>query len=96
MVAGAVVGAYLLYYLVAYPVTSRPTGQHLEYISPHFFIATVLTLYLLSTTTSMLFSTHQACGHSAYWHSSPFRPPMRSTRRGSFRCGAFTRRYSAL
>ena len=58
MVAGAVVGVYLLYYLAAYPVTSRPTGQHIEYISPHFFIATVLTLYLLSTTTSMLFSTH--------------------------------------
>ena len=36
---------------------SRPTGQHIEYISPHFFIATVLTLYLLSTATSMLFST---------------------------------------
>lgn len=90
MVAGAVVGAYLLYYLVAYPITSRPTGQHIEYISPHFFIATVLTL--CPRLPACCFRHIQACGHSAYLHSSPFRPPMRSTQRGSFRCGAFSRR----
>ena len=35
--AGAAVGAYLLYILLAFPVVSRPTGQHIEYVSPHFF-----------------------------------------------------------
>ena len=55
--AGAAVGAYLLYVLVVFPVVSRPTGQHLEYDSPHFFAAAVMTLYLLSTTVSPLLST---------------------------------------
>jgi hypothetical protein len=58
MAAGAIVGAYLLYWLVASPVVSRPMGQHIVYLSPHFFLAAVITLYLLSTTISMLFSTH--------------------------------------
>ena len=55
--AGAAVGAYLLYVLVAFPVVSRPTGQHVEYDSPHFFAAAVMTLYLISTTVSPLLST---------------------------------------
>jgi hypothetical protein len=56
-VAGAVVGLYLLYVLMAFPVVSRPTGQHVEYASPHFFAAAVMTLYLVSTTVSPLLST---------------------------------------
>ena len=56
--AGAAVGAYLLYLLVAFPVVSRPTGQHIEYVSPHFFAAVTMTLYLLSTAVSPLLSTH--------------------------------------
>ena len=55
--AGAVLGAYLLYVLVAFPVVSRPTGQHVEYDSPHFFAAEVMTLYLVATTVSPLLST---------------------------------------
>ena len=55
--AGAVLAAYLLYVLVAFPVVSRPTGQHVEYDSPHFFAAEVMTLYLVSTTVSPLLST---------------------------------------
>jgi len=58
-VAGAALGAYLLYVLVAFPVVSRPTGQHVEYVSPHFFAAAVMTLYLVSTTVSPLLSTHR-------------------------------------
>ncbi len=58
--AGAAVGAYLLYVLVAFPAVSRPTGQHIEYLSPHFFAAEVMTLYLLATTVSPLLSTHGA------------------------------------
>ncbi len=57
VVAGSVVGIYLLYVLVAFPVVSRPTGQHVEYDSPHFFAAAVMTLYLISTTVSPLLST---------------------------------------
>jgi len=57
--AGVAVGGYLLYILVAYPVVSRPTGQHIEYVSPHFFAQTVMTLYLTSTTLSPLMSTHR-------------------------------------
>ena len=57
---GVAVGAYLLYILVAYPVVSRPIGQHIEYVSPHFFAATVMTLYLISITFSLFLSTHRA------------------------------------
>jgi hypothetical protein len=57
--AGVAVGAYLLYILVAFPITSRLTGQHIEYVSPHFFAAVVMTLYLLSTTVSPILSTHR-------------------------------------
>jgi hypothetical protein len=57
--AGLVVGTYLLYVLVAFPVVSRPTGQHIEYVSPHFFATTTMMLYLLSTTLSLLLSTHR-------------------------------------
>ena len=57
--AGAAVGAYLLYVLVAFPIVSRPTGQHIEYVSPHFFAALTMTLYLLSTAISPLLSTHR-------------------------------------
>lgn len=58
--AGVAVGTYLLYNLVALPIVSRPIGQHIEYVSPHFFVAAVMTLYLLSTTISLLISTHRA------------------------------------
>jgi hypothetical protein len=57
--AGATVGAYLMYALVAFPVVSKPTGQHIEYDSPHFFAAVTMTLYLLSTVISPLLSTHR-------------------------------------
>lgn len=57
--AGVAVGGYLLYAMVAYPVVSRPTGQHIEYVSPHFFAAATMTLYLMSITFSLLLSTHR-------------------------------------
>ena len=57
--AGTVVGAYLLYVLVAFPVVSQPTGQHIEYVSPHFFAAVTMALYLLSTAISPLLSSHR-------------------------------------
>jgi len=57
--AGIAVGAYLLYVLVAYPVVSQPIGQHIEYVSPHFFAAVAMTLYLTSITFSLVLSTHR-------------------------------------
>ena len=59
VLAGPAVGAYLLYVLVAFPMVSRPTGQHVEYDSPHFFAVEMMTLYLVSTTVSPLLSTLQ-------------------------------------
>ena len=56
---GFAVAAYLLYILLVFPVVSRPIGQHVEYVSPHFFAAVTMTLYLLSTTASPLLSTHR-------------------------------------
>lgn len=55
---GAAVGAYLLYMLFEFPVASQPAGQHIEYVSPHFFAAVTMTLYLIATTVSLLLSTH--------------------------------------
>lgn len=57
--AGVAVAAYLMYILAAFPVVSRTIGQHIEYISPHFFAAAVMTLYLLSTALSPILSTHR-------------------------------------
>lgn len=57
--AGAALGAYMLYVLAAFPIISRPTGQHIEYVSPHFFAAVTMTLYLLATAVSPLLSTHR-------------------------------------
>lgn len=59
IVTGLVVGLYLLYILIAYPVVSRPVGGHVEYLSPHFLAAVTMTLYVLATTVSMLFSSHR-------------------------------------
>ncbi|MDP3355400.1 MAG: hypothetical protein Q8M51_06005 [Polaromonas sp.] len=56
---GVAVGAYLMYALLAFPIVSRPTGQHIEYVAPHFFAATVMSLYLLSTTVSPVLSTYR-------------------------------------
>ena len=56
--AGLAVGTYLLYFLVAFPIVARPIGQHIEYVSPHFFAVVAMSLYLLSTTVSPLFSRY--------------------------------------
>ena len=57
--AGVAVGGYLLYILLAFPVISRPTGQHIEYVSPHFYAGVVMTMYLLSTAISPMLSTYR-------------------------------------
>ena len=57
--AGLAAGLFLLQILLTFPVVSRPTGQHMEYVSPHFFAATVMTLYLLAATVSPMFSSYR-------------------------------------
>ncbi len=56
--AGLAVGAYLMYTLVTFGVIARPTGQHIEYVSPHFFAAAVMSVYLLSTGVGPILSSH--------------------------------------
>lgn len=55
--AGAAVGFYLLYSIVAFPVTARIAGQHIVYQSPHFYIVIVMALYLIATCLSSLLSS---------------------------------------
>jgi hypothetical protein len=57
--AGLAVGLYLLYYMTIFPIVSRPTGRHIEYVSPHFFVFATMALYLASTAVSPLLSTHR-------------------------------------
>lgn len=57
--AGAVVGLYLFYFLVTLPIVAQVEGRHINYVSPHFFIVTVMILYILGTCVSSLFSSHR-------------------------------------
>jgi hypothetical protein len=57
VVIGAVVGGYLLYSMVVDPIEARATGDHIEYVAPHFFAAITMGGYLLATTCSMLLSS---------------------------------------
>lgn len=55
--AGAAVGLYLLYFLVTEPITSEVVGRHISYVSPHFYVVPVMTLYVLATCVSSLVSS---------------------------------------
>lgn len=59
LAAGAAVGLYLLVSMLRFPIESRPVGGHIEYASPHFYIAPVMAGYLAGTCISMLFSSHK-------------------------------------
>lgn len=56
-VAGVGAALYLLYFLIAFPVTSGLLGGHIVYESPHFYILPVLALYLIATCVSSLLSS---------------------------------------
>ncbi|MDI9333168.1 MAG: hypothetical protein QM533_02200 [Cytophagales bacterium] len=47
VVIGGIVSAYLLYYVIAFPVISCSAGHHIEYVSPHFLTAWVMAAYLI-------------------------------------------------
>jgi len=57
LAAGAAAGLYLLVNMSRFPIVSRVVGNHIEYASPHFFIAAVMAGYLAGTCLSMLFSS---------------------------------------
>ncbi len=57
--AGLAVGAYLLYSMIVYPIVSRPIGDHVVYLAPHFFPLVAMSLYLISVTASLLLSSHK-------------------------------------
>ncbi len=57
--AGAVVGLYLLYVIVQFPVTSRVLDNHIAYESPHFYRLPLMFLYLTATCASGIFSSNK-------------------------------------
>lgn len=58
-IGGTVVGLYLFYNLFAFPITSRVEDHHIVYFSPHFFIYTVMGIYVAATCVSSMFSSHR-------------------------------------
>lgn len=57
VIAGTVVGLFLLGTMATFPVVSLPIGHHVEYVLPYYFAAATMTLYLMSTTVSLVLST---------------------------------------
>ncbi|MFC5499400.1 DUF6629 family protein [Caenimonas terrae] len=55
---GLAVGAFLLGEMVDDPVLSQLSGGHVEYISPPHYLKTLSTFYLVSTTASLMLSSH--------------------------------------
>lgn len=58
--AGGLVGIYLLYFLVRLPIVAQLEGQHINYVSPHFYAFAAMGLYILGTCISLLFSSHRS------------------------------------
>lgn len=56
---GGTTGLYLLYFLLTEPTVAKVVGNHIDYVSPHFYAATVLTLYVLATCGSSLASSYR-------------------------------------
>jgi hypothetical protein len=55
---GIAVAAYLLYFIIRYPIISAIRG-HMVYVFPHFHIPPVLVLYIAATCLSALFSSQR-------------------------------------
>lgn len=58
-IGGGAVGSYLLYRMLTNPIVARPVGSHIDYESPHFYAAIVMTMYLTATTASMLLTSRR-------------------------------------
>jgi uncharacterized membrane protein (DUF2068 family) len=57
--AGTVVGLYLLYILIRFPIRAEATGGHLLYVSSHHLSPVVMGAYLAATCFSLFFSSHR-------------------------------------
>lgn len=55
---GIAVGLYLMYSIVRNPVTAQVVDSHIVYLSPHFFILTVMVFYFTATCASCLASSY--------------------------------------
>ena len=51
-VIGLLAALPLLYYIVTLPVVAQAVERHIEYISPHFYIAPIIVFYVLATCVS--------------------------------------------
>jgi len=59
-IVGWLVGLYLLYIVLRFPVNAKIQGGHIAYDSPHFYIAIVVAMYLAATSISGILSSHRA------------------------------------
>jgi hypothetical protein len=56
---GAAVSGYLVFQTAVHGVESRPEGEHIAYVLPLAFAVATTVLYVLSTTASLLLSSHR-------------------------------------
>lgn len=57
-VIGLMIGLYLLYFIVKFPVTAK-MEEHIVYISPHFYQMPAIVFYVAATCVGSLFSSHR-------------------------------------
>lgn len=57
-VIGLVIGLYLLYFIVKFPVTAEE-NENIVYISPHFYQIPAIIFYVAATCIGSLFSSHR-------------------------------------
>lgn len=56
---GLATGLYLLYFIIADPVTAHIVNNSIAYHSPHLYVYLIMALYLIVTCGSCLFSSHR-------------------------------------
>ncbi len=56
---GLAVGGYLLYFIIADPVTAHIVNNSIAYHSPHLYVYLVMALYLVATCGSCFVSSHR-------------------------------------
>ncbi len=58
-ILGLAVGGYLLYFIIADPVTAHIVNNSIAYHSPHFYVLPTIFLYVVATCGSCLVSSHK-------------------------------------
>lgn len=56
---GLAVGGYLLYFIIADPVTAHIVNNSIAYHSPHLYVYLIMALYLVATCGSCFVSSHR-------------------------------------